>query len=371
MHITFVISSLTPGGAENTLILLANGLAKKERQVTVVTFDDTVRSTAPYLLPQITHVPLNQSRASSGLVQALTDNLTRVTTLRKTIKSLQPDAVVSFMDTTNILTLLAVGRLAPVIISERVHPAYNNIGRIWPLLRKATYGLAAAIVIQTKDISQYFSPRISQKCTVISNPVPPPPTTPPTHTLRSPSVVAMGRLTTQKGFDLLLDAFAKIRHNYPQWTLTIFGEGPDRSSLEEQRDSLGLHDHVSFLGWTKTPHADIAQADLFVMPSRFEGFPNALCDAMACGLPVIATDCPSGPAEIIRHNKDGMIVPVEDVNALASTMEEFFKNQGLREAFGDAAKEIVERYNEQNIIEQWNTLIKNSIDSSTTYKDTK
>lgn len=131
-----------------------------------------------------------------------------------------------------------------------------------------------------------------------------------------PVLLAVGRLTRQKGFDTLLSALAAVRDQVPA-RLIILGEGECRPRLEALRDGLGLADAVNLAGFVANPYPAMARAALFVLPSRWEGFPNALLEAMALGTPVVATDCPSGPREILEGGRYGALVPVGDSEALA------------------------------------------------------
>ena len=167
----------------------------------------------------------------------------------------------------------------------------------------------------------------------------------------------MGRLHPQKGFDLLLEAFERIQAKHPQWHLTILGEGPMREELELLRAKLGLTHRVSFPGSVQDVNDRLRQADLFVMSSRFEGFPMALCEAMACGLPVIATDCLSGPRDIIRDGIDGVLVPVADVNALAAGLDHLINNPLKRQQLALAAPQVLERFGLDRVMGIWSETI--------------
>ncbi|MBW2275158.1 MAG: glycosyltransferase [Deltaproteobacteria bacterium] len=135
-----------------------------------------------------------------------------------------------------------------------------------------------------------------------------------------PVFLGVGKFKAQKGFDLLIRAFAKVRAEIPS-RLVIIGEGKQRAALEELRDELGLSDDVDLPGFANNPFAYMARASVFVLSSRFEGLPGVLIQAMASGAPVVSTDCPSGPREILRDGELGPLVPVEDVEALAAAMK--------------------------------------------------
>jgi glycosyltransferase involved in cell wall biosynthesis len=155
-------------------------------------------------------------------------------------------------------------------------------------------------------------------------------------------IVAVGRLTRQKGFDVLLSAFAELlRHR--RASLLILGEGPERQRLERQAEKLGLRDRVHLPGFDPNPYSHMARADLFVLSSRFEGSPNALKEALALGTPVVATDCRSGPGQILQNGRYGPLVPVEDPHALAEAMERALTSPPDRETLPRAVSDYTLR----------------------------
>jgi GalNAc-alpha-(1->4)-GalNAc-alpha-(1->3)-diNAcBac-PP-undecaprenol alpha-1,4-N-acetyl-D-galactosaminyltransferase len=268
--------------------------------------------------------------------------------------------VISFMDRTNVIAILATrGLNIPILVSERNDPEMLSPGKMWEVLRQWTYPFADRITVQTERAGKYF-PRLRDRVVVMPNPVVLPPdaiTGLPPQLPGDRQLIAIGRLDPQKGFDLLLRAFARLADQHQTWNLTILGEGELRAELETLRTELGLQYRVQLLGRVSNPHDYLKQADIFVMSSRFEGFPNALCEAMACGLAVISTDCRNGPREIIRDGVDGMLVPTEDVPALAIAMEQLMSDEAKRKSLANRSAEITQRFGLEQVMLLWETLI--------------
>ena len=170
-------------------------------------------------------------------------------------------------------------------------------------------------------------------------------------------VMAAGRLAQQKGFDLLLRAFAEIAPRRSGWRLAIFGDGPESTSLREMTRDLGLSGLVIFPGFSRTLHLALRKSQLFVLSSRYEGMPNVLAEAMAWAVPCISFDCPTGPAELISHGRNGLLVPPQDVGRLAAAMDRLMGDDELRRQFGKAAEETVKVYSLGGILDRWNTVL--------------
>lgn len=355
IHLCLVIQSLGPGGAEKVLSVLANSWSERGWPITLLTLDNGMEPPFFPLNPAIKHVALGLPAGENNGLKALYRNLRRVLLLRRALRRITPEAVISFIDRTNVTVLLAgVGLKLPVIVAERTDPAMLHSGKLWNFLCRLTYPVAAQVVVQSPEAADYYRHYVRRPPAIIPNPVLyPEPGTTKTLGLKRPSVLAIGRFTHEKGFDLLLEAFARVAPRHPDWTLTILGDGPLRLKLEEQCYVLGLKDRVLMPGVIANASAVLQQADLFVLPSRFEGFPNALCEAMACGVAVLATNCPSGPRQIVQHNIDGLLVPSEDVMALALAMDGLMQNETERDRLGKQAMDVAERFSVLKVVDMW------------------
>jgi glycosyltransferase involved in cell wall biosynthesis len=225
------------------------------------------------------------------------------------------------------------------------------MGPVWSRLRALLYPIAFGLVTMTHGARDFFPARMRKRSWVIPNAAELPPLK---EARRSDQLVtAVGRLVPQKGFDLLLESFAKIAHKHPEWILMIWGEGPDRAALEAQRDKLGLRDRVVMPGVSKSPGSWIETADIFVLSSRYEGWGIVLLEAMASGLPVTSFDCEFGPREMISDGIDGLIAPREDISGLAATLDRLMGDSELRDRLGAAARISTERFKTERVLAQW------------------
>lgn len=363
IHLTLVVSSLSCGGAERAAVLLAEGLLNKGYKVSLITIDGVEKDF--YQLPDVVYrIALNIAKDSPTLIHALWNNLHRFWILRKAINSLQPDVVISVMYPTNILTLISLMQTKyPVIVNEQIDPKINHDEGWWGKLRRPVYLLAKKVVSVSQGVDLNFEWLPKSKRAVIYNPLQPiyhqekiinlPPGADP----NKKWIIGMGRLDHQKNFELLLSAFHQVVNKHPDWQLLIFGEGKLRHKLEEIVDNFGLNHQVLLPGITNNNIAIFKRSELFILSSRFEGFGNVLIEAMACGVTVISTDCPSGPREIIQDGVDGILVPNEDMSALAAAMDRLMSDAGERKRLAERAPESSRRFNLDAITEKWEVIL--------------
>lgn len=359
-RLTLVISSLGAGGAERVLSTMANWWAEQGKEITLITLSN--RQLDFYSLhPKVRRVALHLTRPSRNPLDALLMNFVRFRAMRRAIRDSKPDAVISFMDVTNVMVLIATRGLGvPVVVSERIDPRRYVIGWFWNTMRRLVYRWADALVIQTEALREWGATHLaSARVRVIPNPLDTDKLSAlPERAPGSRQIYAMGRLTHQKGFDLLLRAFARVAPDADGWTLTILGEGELRVELQSLTGTLGIADRVDFPGKVSDPEQKLAQGEIFVLSSRYEGFPNALVEAMSCGLAVISTDCPTGPAEILTHGEDGLLTAPDDISALAGALQELMSDPGRRRSLGEKAMEVRERFAVRRVMNLWDELLK-------------
>ena len=181
--------------------------------------------------------------------------------------------------------------------------------------------------------------------------------------LKAKRVIAVGRYVYQKGFDLLLQAWAKIEKLFPDWELAIYGMG-DRSSYENLAQQLGINMNRCHLnGSTQNIRKEYLESSLFVFSSRFEGFGMVLIEAMACGLPVVSFDCPCGPKDIVSHDEDGLLVPSGDIDKLANAMSQLMDSYELRHQMAKNAICNVRRFQIDEIADRWQLLFEDVLNS--------
>lgn len=355
MHLTLVISSLNPGGAERVLSGLANHWVSQGHQVSLVTFAASTDIPFYQLDPRINLIQLDQTKAESSFLKRSWNILRRILCLRRTLKKLKPDLVVSFIDVINMTTLLAAtGLKVPVIVSERTNPLAHHLPILYQKFRNILYPKASKIVVQTESAARYF--KGMSNISVIPNAIAEVVQGQEGTKREVRKLVSVGRLCPFKGFATLIQAFSHLLPKYPDLSLTIYGEGAERGNLERLIADLNLQEKVHLPGVTQNIQEALLAADMFVFPSLYEGFPNALCEAMAVGLPVIASNC-SGNIDVVQDGVDGRLFPVGDVNALVALMEELIKNPEECQRLSLNAQKISERFHPTRILKLWDDLL--------------
>ncbi len=353
MRLTCFIYSLGPGGAERVMSILAGAWASRGHKVTIVTYDEG-HSSFFSLPPEVTVQKLRLSGGS--ILKRIGNHFRRIPTFRRVIRETRPDIVISFMHRTNVLVLMAAISLdIPVIVSEHTDPRLYSPGFPYNYLRPCLYRKAMAVVALSKEQAEWFKP-MSSRVVIMPNPVRACKGNQNSQSKRTFTAVGAGRLSLEKGFDLLLTAFAKVYKEYPEWNLIIYGEGPKRSALERQTHELKLSGRVQLPGLTKNLADHLRTAGCFVLSSRREGLPNVLIEALACGCPVVATDCTDSISKIVQHGRNGLLIPPEDSESLANALRRIMEDVGLRRIFEVNGPVSVSRFDIDSIVDDWEKL---------------
>lgn len=359
------MNSLAGGGAERAAATLANFWARKGWEVTLVTLAPIDDDFYP-LEPGIGRRSLELAGDSEHVLEALFQNIRRIMALRRILRRTRPRIALAMMSTPNVLLAFAARGIAGLwtIGSERCYPPHAPIGRAWHALRKTMYGRLSAVVALTPECAQWIEGHTgARRVPVIPNAVavPLPDNIPRIlpMALCSPGrriLLAVGRLDAVKNFEALLHAFAQVAHRFPEWDLVILGEGPQRPLLEAAIRSKLLSQRVFLPGIAGNVGDWYARASVFAMTSQSEGFPNALAEALAHGVPAVSVDCDTGPRDIIRHAVDGLLVPPGDPAALAGALASIMGDQALRRRLAHRAGEAAERFSLEKIAAMWESL---------------
>lgn len=360
MRILFYINTLAGGGAQRVMANLANMFAESGDEVIFVT---SFAAQGEYALGEkVVRCSLSDKRIESFVKR----NVYYISVLRKQVRKYAPDVVVSFMSEPNYRNILATAGL-PVkkIISVRCDPVREYAGKLGRFMAKNLLPMADGCVFQTQDAKIWFPEKLQEKSRIIVNavkkdfyaverkPVP-------------GRIVTLGRLSHQKNHKLLIDAFAMISPDYPNAQLHIYGEGDLQKQLSDQIAQQNLTGKVCLMGPTANVEGVLAEADLFVLSSDYEGMPNALMEAMAAGVPCISTSCPcGGPEMLIRNHENGLLVPIQDGKALAEAMKQLLADPAFSADLGQAAKEAALDFLPEKVFAQWKEYISSFVGDDT------
>ena len=366
IKIIVLIPNLHNGGAERVTANLVNHWAEKGWQITLVTFAS--EKTDFYKLhASVERLALGLEGSGGNLISVVYKNLCRIYALRRVLSQRKPDIALSMMALNNILLAFAAKGMPDLAIvgSERTYPPQSPLGYFREWMRYWGYGWFSVITANSSQSAEWLRKHTcARRIEIIPNAltwplsIQQPCIEPPSWLKKHKILLAVGRLSEEKGFDLLTTVFGQLAGDFPDWVLVILGEGADRDSLEKQIQNASLGGRILLPGHVGNIGRWYEIADLFVMSSRFEGFPNSLVEAMAHGLAPVSFDCDSGPREIIRHEVDGLLVPPGDATAMEGALTRLMQDEALRLQFSDKAKETRKRFSIDKIAAMWEKIFR-------------
>lgn len=349
MKIDFYISSLSGGGAEKVLTTLAENFAKRGNDVSITSLEKR-----PQFYPVSDSVTLNKvNNMNKGKIREMLGDFVGV---RKWMKKQNADISISFLSRCNILVILAsLFTNKKIVVCDRNNPLMEHSEKVFKRSCRL-YKHANAVFVQTEKIKSFYPQSLQKKIFVIENPI-------DFDALKgqigdeniekSDTIISLGRLEKQKDFTTLIKAFSKVSPKHPSWDLKIYGTGDMIEELIALTNTLGVNDKVIFCNRTEKPFLELSKSKIFVLSSNYEGFPNALCEAMASGIACISSDCISGPSELITNGDNGYLFPVGDVDALAKQLESVIDDEDKRKQLGDNASKAVAHLELNAIVDKW------------------
>lgn len=352
-----MIHSLNGGGAERVMAGLVSRLADRGHAVTLITLDDGEHDRHA-VSEAVTRRPLDVM-STPGRAVPMHRRLGR---LRAAVGGDSYDVVLSFCDATNVLVLLATRwnrSVPPIVVSERSDPAFQSLGRLKEFLRNRLYCRAARVVCLTDDVAVTLHRRTGINPVVIPSAVDPVTQPRPSQDVTGRlTITAAGRLEYEKGFDRLIKALATLKETdgMGNWRLEILGEGSQRDHLTGLAASLGVGEQITFRGWVRPIQPHLLSSDLFVLPSRYEGFPSAMLEAMACGVAVLAVDAGGGVREAIEHDENGWLVENSE-EALAAGILHLIERPSLRSRLASQAVRICDHFSWSAMVDAYEQVL--------------
>ena len=374
MRITLVIAGLGGGGAERVCVNLANAWTARGHSSTILTISQNSRPSAYALDPHVARCDIGWPRFArsyelnaqaiapvlrgfhvTGCSELIYD-ITSIALLRHAILATKPDLVVSIIDRTNVRVLAAMHETNVPVIAYEVTDARRVSLRVLQRAREVLYRRAAAVVAPDPVIARWFGAR-GARARAIPNPLVAPPALNHTNNNSRKRIVSLSRLSSEKRPELLIRSFARLAERYPDWDLEFYGTGPQQNSMEHLAEDIVPAGRIRFCGFTTDPYGVLAGADIFVSASWVEGFGNAIWEALACGVPVVAMDAGPAVRALVRHAVDGLIVEENVLYGLADALERLMTNEGERKSFAAHAPEVIDRFSMEAALQQWDELL--------------
>lgn len=350
MHIAIDIHDITvTGGLENVVAGLANNLIQRGHRVTCFTYSPATATSRFFLNPDI-------------LIERyiFTGDSTTLPNIKRRLSECDPDVFISPSSFNNILIWCSVleSLNIPLIYSEHNDPDIIENERWNRRERQAALWSADAIQLLLPSFLNSVPEQLQAKCHIIGNPVP----LAPEHLQGtvphdSPHILSLGRLSPVKQIPLLVRAFDLVAKDFPQWELHIWGIGEEESRIRQTMSQTTCADRIHICGLTHTPYKQFSQADIFCIPSRYEGLPVALLEAFSCGTPAVGFQACNAVNSLIKDGENGLLSPAMTAADLAQSLRRLMEDEQLRQRMGQSALVTAQEYAPEHIYDQWEQLI--------------
>ena len=349
--ICFYIGSLSRGGAERVVVNLAEYLHREGYVVTIVTKE---QENAEYAVPEGVKRILGDICGDEITRSRIKNFINRVKKLKKIWQQEKPDLLVSFIKKNNLMAILSSrGLKLPVLVAVR-SAAFREYPGIYRYIARVLFQRANGVIVQTPEQANYFGKKISRKATILPNPIRPDFIGAAYEGKRRDEIVTVGRIDENKNQVMLIEAFAKIADQYPNVKVFIYGDGSGKEQVAKRIAEKGLEERVILAGHQEDVKDKIRAARVFVLTSRVEGIPNAMIEAMALGLVPVSTDFGGGGArQLIQDGENGLLVPVDNVCALAGCLQCIFSDEELEKRLREHAIESCQRFDPEVVNRQW------------------
>ena len=350
--IAFYIGSLCKGGAERVFVNLAGYFREEGYRVIMVT---QYQKEDEYILPDGIERFISDIGEEKVSASRVVNFFRRLNKLRAIWKEQEPDLVLSCIGKNNFMAVATtVGTKTKPVVSVVGEAREEYPSRGMRMLADLLFSHAAGIVLQTERSRSFFCRKVGAKAVILPNSLNPDFIRQRFGGEREKRIVSVGRMDANKNHGMQLRAFAALRHKYPDYELVIYGDGELRTSIEETAEELGIADRVSLPGVVPDVAAHIERASLFLLTSYSEGVSNALIEALALGLPVIATDVPSGGTEeLMEDGVNGLVIPTGDLAALEGAMDRLLGDPAYADRLGEEAAKIQERLAPERVNPMW------------------
>ncbi len=366
-NIIIVISAMNMGGSQRVVSILSNHWSKKGYSVSVISTNSGDKSIHFKFNQNIKLINLGNIPIFSSIKYL--NYLWKLFLLRRAIKHTQSDIVISFLTSINIATTLAtIGLKSNLIICERSWTPFISINKYFFWFFRILFKRIKKVIVQTNDSKIWINKNFPQiNIEVIPNPIDYPLPTDLTKSVNPDSLIAShrkiilgsGRLHKYKQFDLLIKAFANIKNQHKEWDLVILGDGEERDNLNRTILDLGVNERVFLPGNVGNISKWYERADMFVLSSILEGFPNVLLESMSYGLPCISFDCNTGPREMIQNGINGILVnPQEKDSGIRNAMHKMITDNELRREFSNKSVKLREKFSVTNTMKMWDNILR-------------